>query len=147
MIKKTSETIPTMASIINTKNNSTTDGYSCKFINDSEKYSTTEVKTNKTWIDGKPIYRKVIETNFTTNETEIRYTLSTIGLDNFSTIIKSYSISQGNPIEEDYYSANNDQLRTIINTSVNVLIVLVGSTYPTRPCTVYTIIEYTKTTD
>lgn len=28
-------------------------------IEEGEKYSTTEVKTNKTWIDGKPIYRKV----------------------------------------------------------------------------------------
>lgn len=28
--------------------------------NDPEIYSTAEVKTNKTWINGKPIYRKVI---------------------------------------------------------------------------------------
>lgn len=33
-------------------------------IIDSEIYSTDEVKTNKVWIDGKPIYRKVIQ--FTT---------------------------------------------------------------------------------
>ena len=28
-------------------------------VAEGEKYSTTEVKTNKTWIDGKPIYRQV----------------------------------------------------------------------------------------
>ena len=28
------------------------------FVSDAESYSTSEVKTNKTWIDGKPIYRK-----------------------------------------------------------------------------------------
>ena len=110
-------------------------------------YSSSEVKTNKRWIDGKPIYRKVIETNITTNEAEKSYSLSTLGLSDISSLIKSYSVSQGNPMEEDYYSANNDQLRTIINPIEGRLIVLVGSTYPTRPVKIYTIIEYTKTTD
>lgn len=32
------------------------------YVNDGESYSTDEVKTNKTWIDGKPIYRKVLLT-------------------------------------------------------------------------------------
>lgn len=32
-IKKTSETTPTMASVVNTTNNSTTDGYSCDYSN------------------------------------------------------------------------------------------------------------------
>ena len=32
-----------------------------------EVYSTDEVKTNKVWIDGKPIYRKTIAFNYTTN--------------------------------------------------------------------------------
>lgn len=42
---------------------SDTDTYSCNYINEIKKgeiYSTTETKTNKVWIDGKPIYRKVI---------------------------------------------------------------------------------------
>ena len=30
------------------------------YVSDAEEYSTTEVKTNKTWIDGKPIYRIVV---------------------------------------------------------------------------------------
>lgn len=138
-----------MPLIVDVYNTSTKNAYSCHEVNVliEDVYSLYETKTHKVWIDGKPIYRKVIETNFTTNETETRYTLSTIGLGNISSVIRSYSVSQGNPTEEDYYSANNDQLRTIINPDANVLIILVGSTYPTRPCTVYTIIEYTKTTD
>lgn len=32
-------------------------------FNSKDTYSTTEVKTNKVWIDGKPIYRKVIQVN------------------------------------------------------------------------------------
>lgn len=50
LIKKTSETTPTMASIVNTTNNSTTDGYSCKFINEHPstiyKYKTGSISVN-----------------------------------------------------------------------------------------------------
>lgn len=148
-IKKTSETTPTMASIVNEINTSTKDAYSCKFITDNFNgnriYSQFEVNTGKIWMDNKPIYRKVIENNFTTSGTEIRHTLSSIGLDNIETIVELNSFSQGNPMEQDYYSSSTDQLRTLINE--NGLSVIVGSSYPVRPCTVYTIIEYTKTTD
>lgn len=37
-------------------------------------YSTNEVKTNKVWIDGKPIYRKAIEINVGT--TEVTYSIA-----------------------------------------------------------------------
>lgn len=49
----------------------------------SDVYSTKEVKTNKVWIDGKPIYRKVIkDINVTSNMSE---TIST-GLSNVNVI-------------------------------------------------------------
>ena len=35
MIKKTSETTPTMASVVNATNSSTTDAYSCNYINNA----------------------------------------------------------------------------------------------------------------
>lgn len=138
-----------MPLIVDVYNTSTKNAYSCNETNNliKDEYSLYETKTHKVWIDNKPIYRKVIETTMPTNVTEIRYTLSTIGLGNISSVIRSYSVSQGNPMEEDYFSASNDQLRTIINPDLDTLIILVGSTYPVRPCTIYTIIEYTKTTD
>ena len=37
----------------------------------TEYYSTEEVKTNKVWIDGKPIYRKTINFDFTTTDTNV----------------------------------------------------------------------------
>lgn len=81
-IKKVSETTPTMASIVNATNNSTTDAYSCDYINKDNTYSTSEIKTNKVWIDGKPIYRKVIVGNsitFTENTTkEIQTNISNV---------------------------------------------------------------------
>lgn len=147
-IKKTSETTPTMASIVNEINTSTKDAYSCKFITDNFNgnriYSQFEVNTGKIWMDNKPIYRKVIETYFTT-QLEITRTLSSLGLQDIETVIELNSFLQGNPIEQDYYANDSDKLRTLINPTG--LIILVGATYPARPCTVYTIIEYTKTTD
>lgn len=47
--------------INNSSTNSGVKTYSCNYINNSDSYSTNEVKTNKRWIDGKPIYRKVIK--------------------------------------------------------------------------------------
>jgi microcystin-dependent protein len=58
-IIKAKNTTPTMASIVNTKNNSTTDGYSCDYINKLHTYSNTEHRVG-TFVDGKPIYRKTI---------------------------------------------------------------------------------------
>lgn len=61
-IIKAKNTTPTMASIVNVKNNSTTDGYSCKYINDLTTYPSTsagEIVIGQT-SDGKPVYRKTI---------------------------------------------------------------------------------------
>ena len=43
-------------------------------------YSTKEVKTNKVWIDGKPIYRKVIANNVSCGPSTT-ISLSNIGID------------------------------------------------------------------
>lgn len=53
-------------------------------IKDAEIYSTNEVKTNKIWIDGKPIYRKVLEfNNVPTGLTQKNH-----GISNFDKLIK-----------------------------------------------------------
>lgn len=63
---------------------------------ESEYYSTEEVKTNKVWIDGKPIYRKVYNT-FTTSSDQ---TYTYIVIDTFLNInilpTSSYTIQAGN---------------------------------------------------
>ena len=58
MIKKTSEARPLSAKVVNVNNNSQTDAYSCKYINQCNTYSTSETFTGKYWIGGEPIYRK-----------------------------------------------------------------------------------------
>lgn len=48
-----------VANVVQAKSNSTTDVYSCDYINNKLSYSTTE-KVVGEWIDGKPLYRKVV---------------------------------------------------------------------------------------
>ena len=60
-IKKTSNTRALAGKVVNVNSESTTDTYSCDYINDCNTYSTNEINTGQTWIDGKPIYRKVID--------------------------------------------------------------------------------------
>lgn len=146
-IIKATKTTPIQAEVVNTQSNSTTDTYSCDYVNDlvQDVYSTDEVKTNKVWIDGKPIYRKVIKSNFTTSTgNTINYATSSLNL-NMETLVGLRSVSQSNPKQENYFESSSDQIRSYFdNTNLTVRI---GSSYPTKPCTVYTIIEYTKTTD
>lgn len=84
--------------------------YNCEYINDCDKYSTTEVKTNKTWTDGKPIYRKVFVGNSLPSSSNIG-TISNLG-----TVISAigfvvamggsiaYSNTAGSYLSPDYYS-------------------------------------------
>lgn len=136
--------------ILNTKSTSQTDTYSCDYINKNietlqkrNNYYTEEQITGN-WIDGKPIYRKVIVNTIKKSGSNI-FDLSSVGLNNVDKYITLKSISNGDPINEDYYTTNADLLRTLIN--YNGLYIQLGTSYPSVPCLVYTIVEYTKTTD
>lgn len=105
-----------------------------------EIYSTTEVKTNKVWIDGKPIYRKVFEINNPTDNT---------------TFISNVNVISGTILN---YRANNQYA---VNLAVNSDAAVQSGAYVfvvnneakiynrgTIPATkVVIILEYTKTTD
>lgn len=62
-IIKAKQTTPTTSNIVNEYSTSTTDGYSANYVNNYVEglhtYSATETIVG-TWIDGKPLYRKVI---------------------------------------------------------------------------------------
>lgn len=62
-IEKVSQTAPTTAQIVDGYSTSTTDGYSANYVNNYVEglhtYSATETRIG-TWIDGKPLYRKVL---------------------------------------------------------------------------------------
>lgn len=55
------------------------------YVDAGESYSTTEVKTNKTWIDGKPIYRRVF-TNLSVTATDNNWHNLFANDDNIQTI-------------------------------------------------------------
>lgn len=60
-IKKVSQTAGLVGSVVNSQSESNKDTYSCDYINGINTYSTDEVNTGMTWIDGKTIYRKIVD--------------------------------------------------------------------------------------
>lgn len=107
----------------------------------TDSYSTTETKTGATWIDGKPIYRKVYysATNWANN--------TVIGT--ISNIDMVVSISDIAPQSQDSYANNYGSDGTNAGYSVvtngSVYVVRVGVFANSNKSAV--IIEYTKTTD
>lgn len=138
------------AQVINTKSTSNTDTYSCNYINDNiiDKYSFDEVKTNKTWIDGKPIYRKVFEyTNLPAGGSrEIETNIS-----NIDNVIGMEGIGDFNgyfrPISRVSYNNTNEQVSFWYVKSTNKIIICTGDNTGAKYCytKLYIIMEYTKT--
>ena len=126
-------------------------------VYDANSYSTTEIKTGGTWIDGKPIYRKVLPYTFDSDG---------IGYLNFSdlntnTIIhcnalyrsldgnmcKEYNTFALNSIEY-FYSKLSSELPEVTIYLQNIDLTT-GFTVPIEPdnSNGFLILEYTKTTD
>lgn len=108
-------------------------------------YSTTETKTNKVWIDGKPIYRKCGHSSVTQAEKNLDSTLTNNYID---TVINVYGtlIYYRAKVVVYGYSSEDTNLRFKVDTdglkqgSNNYSISDIGSD-------LYWTIEYTKTTD
>lgn len=115
-------------------------------INDSFKenntYSTTEAVIG-TWIDNKPLYRKVyIENNPTTGE------WAYINTDNTYNIKMYKGFYQRNDNRLDALSVGREDYTTLISTIRNNQIEYkIDSTYASGKISAYFILEYTKTTD
>lgn len=108
-------------------------------------YSTIETKTNKVWIDGKPIYRKVLEFS-RTNQDSFSLGISSSPIVDKFVSVDGYIYGNNNLQHGLYCVGDTDQFRYYIG-SKNDIIVMVGSSFPEAPFTGYFIIEYTKTTD
>ena len=143
-IKKTSQTTILPAQVVNTYDTSQENAYSCDYINDSDTYSTSEVKTNKTWINGKPIWRICI--TGTTPSTVNTYSNVTVGITNLDTIVAMY----GNIVDANGYSKsmclNNSEFDSSYRVSTDKFL-----THPIISaycnCSFTMVFEYTKTTD
>lgn len=140
-IKKTFQTTVPTGKVIDSYATSTTDTYSCDYINGLETYSTDETRVG-TWIDGKPIYRKVIigTTTIASGSYTVAHDISNLGdivdfkyysWQNSTTMfIGSTSPLDGNSKLSVYINGNNITVRNSWESIKRVII-----------------IEYTKTSD
>lgn len=110
-------------------------------------YSTTETSTGKTWIDGKPIYRKVIVTSgFTGNATSnIAHGISSIGdVVDFRFYLKNPTGELILPVPRIGYSGSdfNESFSNYAYISKTNIVFTCGSS--SSYSSGYAIIEYTK---
>lgn len=119
----------------------------------NEQYSTTETLTNKTWIDGKPIYRKVVEyTHSGTIGAVGKQTEITIehGISNLKKVVNVKALHSSNTTSfQDYVlptggGSTSVSAITLVSSLTNAHIVLriVNDTWTNK--TWHFIIEYTK---
>ena len=115
-----------------------------RYCNKQHSYSTTETLTGGTWIDGKPIYRKVIEGLLgTLGESSVEF----IGADAIDVVISKFIYTRGNNGLSDIEFAEDGFTHLAvrydnINQSFNIISKpdKAGNTY-------YLTVEYTKISD
>ena len=142
----TSDNAMSGANVLNEYSTSNQDVYSCDYANKSNTYSTAEIKTGKTWIDGKPIYRRVINIGALPNNASINVPLETFSAEN-KFVIQLYCIgasNQGEFLKIPYYASDQNFINLIINSTHNISL----TTGADRTRFIgYVFVEYTKTTD
>lgn len=112
-------------------------------------YSTTEHKTGEVWIDGKPIYRKVVNFGNLPNNTEKRVSYNISNLKEFVRVYGiAYRPTSGNkaymPLPYPFRNLNS-----VIDLYADVddRTVVIGALADRSAMTAKVILEYTKTTD
>ena len=108
-------------------------------------YSTTEVKTNKVWLDGKPIYRKAF-TNTTGTINDAKAIASVSDLDSLINLHGAIVLTNIIlPISNALGAGSTAKTYSLFVQGSNVECIVTDSGYTNK--TVYGYIEYTKTTD
>ena len=146
---KTTTSQPTFGVVDSLNSTSKTDSLSANMgrelnekIDTLEIYSTEEVVIGK-WIDGKPLYRKVLSST-TISDSNVDITLPS-NIDFMS--IDKVEIKVGNfSFFSDRYTNANDLIQ-IFKYNATTLRVVLGSAWKSGFKSVIIVIEYTKTTD
>lgn len=108
-----------------------------------EVYSTDEVKTNKVWVDGKPIYRKCIA-NGSSATNGSKFSLNNISnIDKVVNIISKEVRTTGAEIFGNYYDGTSNKFTLQYYSNNNEINTWAGS----EQYIVTIFVEYTKTTD
>ena len=120
-----------------------------KEVATKEDYSTEETKMNETWIDGKPIYRKVI--SFTTGSSAGDLNIAH-GISNFKHIVNAYGFTHRASDNEcrlipSFYRNANNELYAIVIYLISATIVQLSYGSQRTNMSGYIVLEYTKTTD
>lgn len=155
-IIKATQSAGVVATVVdNLNSNSSTNALSAKqgkilneTINDKSTYSTSETVVG-TWIDGKPLYRKVITTtNTISNDTVIAHGISNVNLiyiKNAFMFNPSGQISWQLPIDL-YGTTETSTDRVGVAVGTNNIIFKCDTSWG-NAWTKYVVLEYTKTTD
>lgn len=144
-IIKAEKSVGVLGKILNLFSNSDKDTYSCDYLNNNDTYSTDEIKTNKRWIDGKPIYRKVVNTGILPNTNSIAIPHNISNIDNILST-KGWAYRSTDRIFLNLPSATYDKTAiSCYSSKTNIIIVTYNdrSTFKVS----YVTVEYTKTTD
>ena len=120
------------------------------YVDNSNSYSTEEVKTGGTWIDGKPIYRKVITATLQTDEQVLTLEISK-QLKSIASIRGTLTTSLNVDFSIPYCFVDGSNVNQVYLYCQGLnLIIIPRSTsgnYFKAGCTIRVIVEYTKTTD
>ena len=127
--------------------------YGWEEVTNPESYSTTEVKTNKTWIDGKPIYRKYVSIkNPSSISTPGSGSVATQnfphGISNLDTCtnVINAMLDDNNMVARFPILSSNRAVTVIYNVTSTNIVMRTGDGWSTNwylKC----VLEYTKTTD
>ena len=109
-------------------------------------YSTSEVNTGKTWIDGKPIYRKVVTQTVSNFRNTIDIGLGTTDVDIFINGRVLINTGSFTAINHTATSTSYNMARWVFNKNTNKVQVY-NNLEGGITGTIYVILEYTKTTD
>lgn len=120
-----------------------------RVVPENQVYSTAETDTGSIWVDGKPIYRKVI--TGTSNAQSWTVDLGVSNVDLFinvdARVLRDGSYTQNSNVGS-YYYASTDYFNWYMSTpATNTLAFRCGSDWPKRPLDYAVIVEYTKITD
>ena len=114
------------------------------YVNEKNSYSTDEILTGGTWIDGKPIYRKVITIDFSSNVSYTRAVSAEAGNSTYQVVNTSNSVIVGSfGTRQPWQDTKAGNIKTTVYMSGgNVLFITEH-----QAGTVYLVCEYTKETD
>lgn len=128
------------------------DGTKIYTLSPTDTYSTSETKTNKVWIDGKPIYRKVVNCGAGPSGSSL-YKIVSHGIANISCVTKAYGIAtrtndNGAWLPVPYVATSPTNSKDFLAMYVSsTSITLYTGGFDFSGYNPYVVLEYTKTTD